>query len=87
MKPHIYTSEDSPAQWTGGDLMALCGVTVRNAKCLAAADSSEGFFVNTVAEDVCHNCIQGLGLIEEDSTVRRWEYVITEGQEALDEAV
>ena len=84
MKPHIFTSEDSPARWTGGDLVALCGATVKNAEVMAAADSSQGFFVKTDSAQLCQKCWRKLQLLQGDSKLRVWEYAIREGQVELE---
>lgn len=73
-KPHLFSSEEPWTHW-GVQLKALCGREVPEAQWIAAVDhySPEGWIS---AKGLCEDCKR--------VKPQRYEYLICEGQEAMD---
>jgi len=81
-KHHLFTTEEPWTHWNW-TLPALCGQAVQNAIWIAGVDGYSEFSI--VGSNICEKC-KRIRLTEQGPRLR-WEYAITEGQVALDEAI
>jgi len=86
-KPHLFSSQEPWNHW-GVQLKALCGREIPDAVWIAGVDTYSEMSIETV--NLCEKCKEVRRTIywtKPGEHTLRWEYVISEGQEALNQGI